>query len=72
MAEKGKSDVSGGDLMKREITFSKPNMANLRGKIGKSIIMTIRNSPKLNRDALKRKSDEVEARILAQEKHGAK
>lgn len=62
--------MSGGDIMAREIIYSKPNMAALRGKTGKRILKKIRNTPALDREQLKRKADAIEARILANRANG--
>ena len=51
--------------MARERRLVKPNMNNLRGKMGRSIIKTILETPKLDREKLKRLADKARARILA-------
>ena len=51
--------------MARERRLVKPNMNNLRGKMGRSIIKTILETPKLDREKLKRLADKERARILA-------
>lgn len=52
--------------MKR-ITYSKPNMANLRGRLGKSIIETIMNTPKPDKTKLKEEAYEIETLMIAAE-----
>ena len=47
--------------------YSKPNMANLRGPVGRSIVETIRNTPKPDRTKLRREADECLANILKKE-----
>ena len=46
------------------ITYSKPNIANLRGKKGRMIFETIKNSPKPDLTTLKKKAAECERRIM--------
>jgi len=45
-------------------TYSKPNMANLKGPIGRSIIETIKNTSKPDRTKLRREADACLAAIL--------
>ena len=58
--------------MARIIQYSKPNMNNLHGKVGRSILDTIRNTPKLDRKILQAEADAFEARILAAQKDEGK
>ena len=51
------------------VTYSKPNMANLRGPIGRSIIETIKNTPKPDRSKLREEADACLAAILKEEKN---
>lgn len=44
--------------------YYKPNMANLRGRMGRSIYETIMNTPKPDLTELERKANEVERRVL--------
>lgn len=44
----------------RELRFYKPNMANLHGRIGRSILETIRNTPKPDRTELNKAVAEFE------------
>ena len=48
-------------------TYSKPNMANLRGPIGRSIIETIKNAPRPDRTRLREEADVCLAAILKSE-----
>ena len=54
----------------REIRYIKPNMGALRGRIGREILETIRNTPKPDLTELNRQADEVETRILAARQNG--
>ena len=54
----------------KEVHYYKPYMGALSGKIGKSIIENILNTPKPYRTELKRKADECRAAILAEMKDG--
>ena len=47
-------------------------MNNLHGKVGRSILDTIRNTPKLDRKILQAEADAFEARILAAQKDEGK
>ena len=51
--------------IRRETNYIKPNMANLRGKLGRSIIKTIKETPAPDRSALKRDVEAAMAKILA-------
>ena len=64
--------MSGGNSVARMIQYSKPNMTNLHGKVGRSILKTIRNTPKLDRKKLQAEADAFEARILAAQKNEEK
>ncbi|AOZ97909.1 hypothetical protein [Butyrivibrio hungatei] len=54
----------------KEIHYFKPYMGALSGWIGKSIIETIRNTPKPDRTELNKKADECMAQILAEKLNG--
>ena len=51
----------------KQITYSKPNMANLRGRLGKSIIETIMNTPKPDETKLREEAHEIEKLMIAAE-----
>lgn len=69
--QKGGSKMEGAIYMRNEqINYVKPNMAALHGKIGRSIIETILNTPKPDDSRLKERAREVEARMLAAKKNG--
>jgi hypothetical protein len=57
-----RGDING----KKEILYYKPYMGALSGWIGKSIIETIRNTPKPDRTKLNKKADECMAQIMAE------
>ena len=57
----------GGCIMKT-ITYTKPNIGNLKGKIGRSIIETVRNSPIPDKTKLEAEVKELEKRIMADRK----
>lgn len=46
-------------------TYSKPNMANLHGRIGEQILQTLRQQTVKSDDNIRKVSDECKARILA-------
>ena len=52
----------------KEMSYYKPNMGALRGKIGESIIETILNSPKPDHSALKKEADEYLMARMAEKK----
>ena len=52
----------------KKVRYYKPYMGALSGWIGKSIIETIRNTPKPDRTRLNEKADECMASILAEKK----
>lgn len=51
-------------------TYSKPNMANLHGKIGKQILKTLRQQSVKSDDNIRKVADECKARILAGRSNG--
>ncbi len=51
--------------MKRKPYYSKPNIGNLRGRIGKSILQTVRNTPRPDRSELERDVQEAIEKIMA-------
>lgn len=57
-------------MKNKTINYIKPNMGNLHGKIGRSIIETILNTPKPDDSKLKERAKEVEALMLAAKKNG--
>ena len=56
--------------MKRYKQPIKPNIGALKGRIGMSIIETIRNTPKPDHTELRKRCDELEAKILAARANG--
>lgn len=46
-----------------EIRYGKPSMTNLPYELGKSILEEMLNAPKLDWEAMKKKADEMEARM---------
>ena len=58
-----------GEIM-RIIKYSKPNIGNLKGKNGRKIIQTIRNTPKSSHEQLKHDANECMNRILARKMNG--
>ena len=50
---------------KRKKQYYKPNITNLRGPIGRSIIETIMNTPKPDDALLKKRAEECERNMLA-------
>jgi hypothetical protein len=58
-----------GGYTMRTITYTKPNIANLKGKIGESIIETIRNTPAPDRSDLEADVKELEKKIMAEGKN---
>ena len=49
---------------KFDMIYERPNIADLRGKKGREIFETIKNSPKPDLTILKRKAAECERRII--------
>lgn len=64
MADAGWDEEHGVMSIAKQINYVKPNMTNLRGKVGRSIIKTIRSTPKPDLSEVKRKSAEAERRML--------
>jgi len=58
-----------GKLMSAK-TFSKPNMANLHGKIGEQILKTLRQQTVKSDDNIRKAADECKSRILADRSNG--
>jgi len=50
--------------------YSKPNMANLHGKIGEQILRTLRHHTVKSDDNIRKVADECKARILAGRSNG--
>lgn len=61
--------MTGGAIM-RTTEISKPNMANLRGKLGREIIQTIRNTPAPRYEAIDRELKKKMETILAARNNG--
>lgn len=61
--------IEGGFFMEKEITYRKPSL-NLSGRIGKSIIETIRNTPKPDDTELKKEVEELKKAIIEAKKNG--
>lgn len=51
-------------------TYSKPNMANLHGRIGEQILKTLRQQSVKSDDNIRKVADECKARILAGRSNG--
>ena len=51
-------------------TYSKPNMANLHGRIGEQILKTLRQQSVKSDDNIRKVADECKARILASRSNG--
>jgi len=47
-----------------EIRYGKPNMNNLPYELGKAIFEEMDNSPKVDREALRKEADELERYII--------
>ena len=62
--------MRGGVLMKRQRTYSKPNMANLHGRVGREVLRAIRNTPPADFTNLEKGVQECEKRLRAMEKNG--
>ncbi len=54
--------------MARDITYNKPNMANLRGKWGVAIIEHIKNTPKPDGTNLRKEVEIAKKHFLAAQK----
>lgn len=52
-------------------TYSKPNMANLHGRIGKMVLKTLRQQTVQSDDNIRKIADECKARILAGRLNGS-
>lgn len=50
--------------------YSKPNMANLHGRIGEQILRTLRHQTVKSDNNIRRVADECKARILADRLNG--
>lgn len=51
-------------------TYSKPNMANLHGRIGEQILKTLRQQSVKSDENIRKVADECKARILAGRSNG--
>ena len=51
-------------------TYSKPNMANLHGRIGEQILKTLRQQTVKSDNNIRKAADECKARILAGRSNG--
>lgn len=49
-----------------EICYVKPNIGALRGRIGRSILETIRNTPRPDRTDLEKRAEECKRSLLAE------
>lgn len=54
-----------------EIRYVKPNMTNLRGRLGKSILRTLKNAPAPDLTEQKKAVREMNSRIKAAKENGA-
>lgn len=54
-----------------EIRYVKPNMTNLRGRLGKSILNTLKNAPAPDLTEQKKAVREMNSRIKAAKENGA-
>lgn len=54
-----------GNKLIRVGDYSKPNMANLHGKIGEQILKTLRQQTVKSDNNIRKAADECKARILA-------
>ncbi len=52
--------------MDRTIRYGKPNMANLSGELGKTIMKQIMNTPAPDRERMKAESAELRKKIIEQ------
>lgn len=65
--------MSGGIIMKnKQIIYSKPNMANLHGAVGKSIMKTLREMPEPSMKNLYADANACKKRILARKTNDKK
>ncbi len=51
-------------------TYYRPNMANLKGPVGRSIIETIKNTPKPDCSKLRKEADDCLAAIIGKGNDG--
>ena len=56
--------------LKNMKTYSKPNMANLHGRIGEPILKTLRQQTVKSDNNIRKAADECKARILAGRSNG--
>ncbi len=54
--------------MAKEIRYVKPNMANLKGKLGRSIINQIRNAKRPDRSEMQEIAEKTKLDMLAKRK----
>lgn len=59
----------GGSIVKRK-SYSKPNMANLHGKVGEQILKSLRQQTVKSDDNIRQVAEDCKARILANRKNG--
>ncbi|NEX00446.1 hypothetical protein SAMN04487829_0013 [Pseudobutyrivibrio sp. NOR37] len=57
-------------MRNKQINYIKPNMGALHGRIGRSILETILNTPKPDDSKLRERAKEVEALMLEAKKNG--
>ena len=55
-------------MKKHEIRYVKPNIGALKGPVGRSILETIRNTPRPDMTALTKEADAVLANLAAEKK----
>ena len=58
------------ELKKQQSVYYKPNIGALHGKVGRSIMETIMNTPKPDLTEVRRKADECRSAMLADMKNG--
>lgn len=51
--------------MKKEITYSKPNMTNLHGRLGRRILEQIRTNIVPSDENIRREAEECKKRLMA-------
>jgi len=57
-------DIIKGQRNIDKVVYYKPNMSNLHGRMGKSIIETIKNTPPAPKDEARKKVEEYKRNIL--------
>ena len=59
-----------GAIVANGVTYGKPNMASLEGELGRRIMETIRSTPPLDLEKLRRECDELGARMDEERSNG--